>query len=177
MSEYDFVRCFYEGDLEKLKKVISNENDTYIYTINNLMHGTMGEEYRIGLIPLILKSEADHPGNFDKYKAILDFVAKRDGVSSVIFGWKNPYFSKYIKGGLSGEIQMHLTTPVSDDMNRYLGRMEERNAEPRKKVLRLLHEISENTRSADPATKKAIRMTKREIVRNYRLLIGKLQKG
>ena len=145
----DNIWFVYHGDLEKLQKVLSEKNDVNIYTVNNLMNASHNEEFRIGLVPLILKAEAEHPGQFLQYKALIDLVAQTKGVGTVIFSWRNPNFSKYTKKG-STTVQENLTVPVSKQMRTYLRSLEVREAENRRKKALLLQAIDENAKSDDP---------------------------
>ena len=165
----DGIRNIYNGDLESLKKLLIDKNDIHIYTVNNLMNATHNEEYRIGLTSLILKAEAEHPKQFLKYKALVDYIVKMKGASYVVFGWRNPNFSKYTKGD-SGTKQKNLTVPVSKQMKTYLRHLEIREIEARKKKITLLKEIEEEVKSSSPEVRAAAQLIKRQISKNYRLL-------
>ena len=172
MNQIENVSSIYNGDLEKLKKVISKKDDIRIYNISSLMNAQKGEEYRIGLIPLILKAEAEHPGQFFKYKSLDDFVSQKEGVNYVVFGWKNPSFFKYTK---TNQL-VNLTVPVSKQMTTYLRHLEVRAIELRKKKADLLKQLDEETKLSDPVVKQAVQVVKRQIVKNYRLLNSKSKK-
>ena len=163
----DNINSIYNGDLEKLRKVLSDKNDIRIYTINDLMRARHNEEYRINLISLILKAEAEHPRQFLKYKALIDLIAETNGAGYVVFGWRNPNFSKYTREN-SGVTLTNLTVPVSEQMAAYLRHLEVREIGTRKKKISLLQQIDEEVKSSDPEVRAAAQVIKRQIVKNYR---------
>ena len=165
----DAIGNIYNGDLESLKNILIDKSDIHIYTVNNLMGAKHNEEYRIGLISLILKAEAEHPKQFFKYKALIDCITKIKGANYVVFGWRNPNFSKYTKEDSSIN-QKNLTVPVSKQMKTYLRHLEVREIGTRKKKITLLKEIDEEVKSSTPEVRAAAQLIKRQIVKNYRLL-------
>ena len=167
MEKNDIIEAVRKADLGKIKEVIRND-DIQIFTINQLMGASHNEEYRIGLVPLLLKTEAENPNHFLKYKAVIDYIAKEKGIERVILGWKNPYFTKYVRENPLKQIPVPV--PVSEQMRTYLRHLEVRHAKERKRVVSLLQQIDANAKTSDPQIRKAIQITKRSIVKNYRLL-------
>ena len=172
MEQIDIVSSIYRGEAEKVEKILHNEGDVLIFSINNLMNARHNEEYRIGLIPLILKAEADHPGEFFKYKPMIDLVARVKGTGSVIFSWENPFFAKYVRD-TSGNKMVNLALPVSKQMSTYLHHLKTREADTRKRKVALLNMIGKEEETSDPAVKQAFQIVKRQIIKNYRLLCPK----
>ena len=53
------------------------------YPMGNLTAVTI-----MDLVPFIVDAEAQHPGNFEKYRSLLEFVDRTAGVGSVLNRWK-----------------------------------------------------------------------------------------
>ena len=167
MYSTDIARDIYDGNLEVIQKAFSDTNDVHIYTINHLMRAGQNEEYRISLIPLILKGEADRPGHFLEYKKVIDYLVANFGIDFVIFNVQQPNFFKYDRN--SGKMTyIKAENLVSPQMRADLNHIQMRREKPRENVSSLLGNIDEEIKAASPKIKEAAQIVKRYIVSNYR---------
>ena len=172
MYTTDIVGDIYNGNLEVIQKTLSDTKDVHIYSINNLMRAGQNEDYRISLVTLVFKGEADHPGQFLKYKKIVDLLISKYGIGYLMYNVEHPEFFKYDKS--SNQMSyIQDKNLVSKQMRTYLRHVQVRDEAQRKETSTLLHDIDEKAKSEETGIKSAVQIVKRQIVSNYRLLYPK----
>jgi len=168
MRPIDAIEALYNGDFEKTKKILANTREIHIYTINSLVHPHDNSDHRMCAIPLIFKGEAEHPGQFSKYKKIVDYIARTQGVDSLIYNLNYSGYFKYGPDPMEKLTDLTDQIPISPQMKIYLRHLQVRSEPERRRQSTLLQAIRDNTKNASSKERQAIRITMRRIVQNYR---------
>ena len=159
----------YNGDLEKSNRFL---NKATPFTVNHLLgFNKQNEIYQMDVLALILKGEAEHPGNFLKYKKMVDTLLAMTGAYRLFKQEKFAFtYCKYSHGKF---INLSEKLPVSEQMKIYLKHLHIRSEKQRIKTVSLLKQMDEMKKDESSGTKNNIQQAKRLIVRVYRHLHSK----
>ena len=168
MQKQAMIDEIYRGNLDIIKTKIPTEKDAQVYMVSHLMPGQPHGEYWCHLIPLVMIGEANHPGQFPKYKKIIDHMLKQYRIDFMMYNANHCVFFRYDKDQRLEEVYPNGTPLASLRVRQYLQHVKVRQAEPRVEVSHLLWEIPVKSNPQTPADWMAIRVVRRMIVANYR---------
>lgn len=133
--------------------------------------------YRSDLLSLIIIGDAEHPGNFLKYKALIDLVIEKYGWKDV-FCTYNKDFNRFEESGVSGEFKPFFSDierkiHISKEMQTYFRRLEIHADKFRKQTNALLTSLRTKAKTNSPDKyseyRMAMQQARREVVAFYRV--------
>ena len=125
----------------------------------------------MGLVPLIIRSEADHPGRFAEYRNLLNLVVCHDGAQKVLEKWADPEGYRKLEwvDGLGNSLEF-LDVPMSRAMKAYFNCLKVRHTPLRESTNAMIHEIGIMAQGKSTSEKQEAFQTQCALVQVYHWL-------
>ena len=152
LTNDELARAIYSGEFEKAKETLLERSKTggflsdISFDVTHIIDRGQGEKKQLmDLLPLVFWAEANHPGNFTKYRPFVNFIAKKDGLKKVL-SWANKETNSLLLWRTDIE---KFKVPVSKKMLSHLRFLQVRDTRERKFANEILRTLNASEESPD----------------------------